>query len=418
MLAATAWLAARDAKAVRVRLLLVLVAGLLLVAAGRLIWPLRVQAELPAFFEGRYPILSVCLVAACVVQLLTLQAPARRTLLVLITLVELPNLFPILPLTWPAPLGLGGALVATGLRVSLAYRAVGPLRAEHLGAAFDALVPAWFFVVSVSLLGLASEVSSSVRDLDIQAIGGVLGGWPPILVAQLFARLPALGVLCTANYLLMPLELAVVHALAWRRHPSQAPRLLAAFVLIPLVGFPLYLLLPMVGPREAWHCLNAAASFPPLTPPDITAHPTLHPELSIPRNCMPSLHTAWTLAAVFEGRRVSRSVFVVTLIWFAGTELATLGLGEHWLVDLVVAVPFTCAVYGVAGGALRTSAQRRAVVILTLLVLTWILALREFSATLAAQPVGVAIAMLFTPVFALWIAAPVQLLRLPAPHPG
>jgi hypothetical protein len=367
-------------------------------------WFAPVQtAVLPAFLGGHFPFLSVCLVATFLFHLVTLPSEVWRLLGPVAVLSEVPSLLGVRWPGWSPPFGCGLALSATLLRLALALRAHGPERERHWRALADALVPPTFFAATVGLLGLASYLAPFTRDLEIQRIGGVLGPWPPIIVARWFEGVSPMRVLCQAIYVLLPVELAVVHGLSFRQRPDAHPTLLIAFVLIPLIGYPLYLALPMVGPREAWHCLNAKLAFPPGAVPDV-ATLLLKPEAAVARNCMPSLHTAWTLAALFQARRVSRGAWCFAAVWFAGTELATLGLGEHWLIDLVVAVPFACLAYALADGAAQYRERRRALVLLGALVCAWIVALRTCSAALAPHPTLVQLAMLATPLLALAIA--------------
>ncbi len=63
------------------------------------------------------------------------------------------------------------------------------------------------------------------------------------------------------------------------------------------------------------------------------------------RDCMPSLHLAWALLLwIYSGRwlRIPMLIFAVL------TAAATVGLGEHYAIDLVAALPFTWAVCAVA----------------------------------------------------------------------
>ncbi len=67
--------------------------------------------------------------------------------------------------------------------------------------------------------------------------------------------------------------------------------------------------------------------------------------VNAPRNAMPSLHMTWALLALWYSPR--------RLLWASAvsvrlTALATVGLGEHYLIDLAAAVPFTWAVVKLA----------------------------------------------------------------------
>jgi len=379
----------------RVQLLLLLGLGsavdLVLSVSGRLPGP----SLLSAFFAGRFPWLSVCLGATFFVHVITLGGASRKNLIVVGGLSELPHAFPGLFPDWKLPVGLGLAISAVIYRAVLAFRAPPAERAEHFRASFDALVPPWFCLICTQPLAFGASITPLVRDPEIQAIGGVLGAYPPLLVARLFASSALLKGVCTLVYSMMPLGLSVVHAFALRADPERRPSLLLAFLLIPFLGYPLYFALPMVGPREAWASLSPHVPFPPASVPHFTST-LLSPSITAPRNCMPSLHTAWTLAALLEARRVSRGVCVFAAFWFGCTELATLGLGEHWLIDLVVAIPFTLVVYAVALGSLRNPRSFLPLAVLSSLVVGWIGSLAVFTAALQAQPLAVDAAMLLT----------------------
>jgi len=364
--------------------------------------PLRTLV-LPAFLGGNFPFLSVCFAATFLFHVVSLPSEVWRVLVPIAVLTEVPSLLGASWPSWHPPFGCGLALVATALRLALALRARGPERARHWRALFDALVPPTFFGASIGLLALAAYLTPFTRDLEIQRIGGVLGPWPPIVVARWFESCPPLRLLCQAVYALLPLELAIVHGFSFRKRPEAHPSLLVAFILIPVIGYPLYLALPMVGPREAWHSVSAQLAFPPDALPDFGTL-LLKPAATIPRNCMPSLHTAWTLATLAQARRVSRALTIFAAVWFVGTELATLGLGEHWLIDLIVAVPFTYLVYSVADGPARDREHACALVLLAALVFAWIAALRGYSHLLAGQPLLVQLAMVATPLVTLVIA--------------
>src|SRR5262249_6129821 len=94
---------------------------------------------------------------------------------------------------------------------------------------------------------------------------------------------------------------------------------------------------------------------------------------SNPRNGMPSLHLAGILLSWWHVRPYGLLPRVITALLGLFTVLATLGLGEHYLVDLVVAFPFTLAVQAACmpqEGALRR-VSRAALLGSVLLVAGW-----------------------------------------------
>ena len=93
------------------------------------------------------------------------------------------------------------------------------------------------------------------------------------------------------------------------------------------LGFACYWLIPAAGPRF---------TFPsyPSQEPAISAQ-ALYIHGAFP-NCVPSLHLTWALLSARYSRWRG-------LMWtfVALTVASTLALGEHYAVDLIVAVPFT-----------------------------------------------------------------------------
>jgi hypothetical protein len=59
------------------------------------------------------------------------------------------------------------------------------------------------------------------------------------------------------------------------------------------------------------------------------------------RNTMPSLHAAWIYLVFWYARSLSRVEKIVAGVLVFFTLCATLGIGEHYIIDLVVAVPYT-----------------------------------------------------------------------------
>ena len=62
---------------------------------------------------------------------------------------------------------------------------------------------------------------------------------------------------------------------------------------------------------------------------------------------MPSLHLAWTLLAWWYSKGLSWIERLVAFAFLALTVVATLGTGEHWFVDLIVAFPFALMIQAI-----------------------------------------------------------------------
>ena len=103
---------------------------------------------------------------------------------------------------------------------------------------------------------------------------------------------------------------------------------------------------------------------------------------------MPSLHFSWALLQWWHTRSLARWIQCSAFVWLIITVLATLGLGLHYLIDLIVAVPFSVAVRGIASllGNEHHSASKRAVFYGGLMTIAWLAILRIDVSFLIAVP--------------------------------
>jgi hypothetical protein len=131
-----------------------------------------------------------------------------------------------------------------------------------------------------------------------------------------------------------------------RRFPRH--HLVRTFLVVGLLGPAVYLVFPVVGPVFAYGTGAfgtggahwALADLWPHTPPPIsTPHPFTYDDVT-PRNCMPSLHTAWATVIFIHSRRGPRVLRYAGTFWLIATLSATLGFGYHYGVDLVAGVVF------------------------------------------------------------------------------
>lgn len=93
-----------------------------------------------------------------------------------------------------------------------------------------------------------------------------------------------------------------------------------------VLAVPCYLLVPAAGPAYAGQA-NAL------------------------RNCMPSLHLTWAALLWIDARKAGLRRGL--LIFMGMTAIATLATGEHYVLDLIAAVPFTWAVHRLSALAVR-----------------------------------------------------------------
>lgn len=124
-------------------------------------------------------------------------------------------------------------------------------------------------------------------------------------------------------YVSLPLALSLIWLLSGR-----SVVMLRAVVVSTLVVFIVYVILPATGPAHA---------FTPYPGPG-----TYNLDLNAPRNAFPSMHMTWALIGLTsaKGKRLHASALVFVVL----TGLACVGSGEHYMIDLVAAVPFTVIV--------------------------------------------------------------------------
>lgn len=142
-----------------------------------------------------------------------------------------------------------------------------------------------------------------------------------------------------------------------RRFPGH--HLVRTFLVIGLLGPAIYMIFPVVGPIFAygtgaghWATVSLWSETPPseqwavanlwpgTLPPINTPHHMPFDEIT-PRNCMPSLHTAWATAIFIHSRTGPRLLRFAGTFWLIATLCATLGFGYHYGADLIAA----CGVY-------------------------------------------------------------------------
>lgn len=129
----------------------------------------------------------------------------------------------------------------------------------------------------------------------------------------------------------------------WCQSKESARHVLATFVLVFAAAIPVYLILPVSGPRYAF------PGFPYSAPAHLVVHSTM---LTAPPNGIPSCHFATALVIAWFLRETRRGR-IVGIAFVALTFMATLGTGEHYLVDLIIAVPYAAACCWAAGKLLE-----------------------------------------------------------------
>jgi hypothetical protein len=242
-----------------------------------------------------------------------------------------------------------------------------------------AFVPSVLFVTSEyfadDMLKWAATVHQKVYDLYLYTFDASLHVQIPFLVGQQFALHPSLRTTAVLAYVGLSIPIAFVFAGQVRRVREKALGCFAALVLTGPMGILFYNLVPALGPA---HLLRQDFPWRPL-PIEQAARIFLEPiALAGPRNAIPSLHMAWVLLAWWYSRGLSWWERGIALFYLIFVGLATLGTGEHYFIDLVVAVPFALFMEALLAVDLSWTGAKRATGIAfgLLATLAWLVSLR------------------------------------------
>jgi PAP2 superfamily len=274
-------------------------------------------------------------------------------------------------MAWVSLAGLGGFLT---FGVSAIWE-----RASERNRLWLALLPALGFLalgfVMPFALNWLSQEHPRTLDLYLLSFDASLRVQLVSIVAKFLALRPWFLFATKIVYVALPLPLTLVYAgLCVRSRRESLNAMLAFAVTAPLGAF-FYNLFPACGPV---YLFRAAFPFHMLSVSDV--HRVILERVAIEgaRNAMPSLHVAWALLAFWYARKLSRAERMFALAFVPLTMIATIGIGQHWFVDLVVAFPFALLVESLWAYKVpwRHGSRYSAFLVGLLAVLAWITALR------------------------------------------
>ena len=176
-----------------------------------------------------------------------------------------------------------------------------------------------------------------VYDIDIYKIDSAFGNIT-IPVVQWFERSPAFfQTLVLEVYSLLTIVLFIVVALFIREKKEKKYHIIRVLIIPFGLAFICYSIIPVSGPIYAF-----STQYFPLNMP--MASEIQGGKIFIPpaaRNGMPSMHLTGALLIWLLSAGLNRKIyFYAATIFMLITAFATIAFGEHYLLDLVVALPF------------------------------------------------------------------------------
>ncbi len=209
--------------------------------------------------------------------------------------------------------------------------------------AYRTLLPAvvlTFFVLGAqSVLNTASFLNKETLDFYAFAFDGSLGFQPSFALGRFVNSKPWLLPFAKVSYEGVPLAMAALYAGFMRRRDKPIWEIIEVLLIATIIGCVFLNIFPVCGPRYAFgpHFPNATISHAGLSQLALAKTPI---PLVFPRNGVPSLHLTWALLIWLNTRSLPRWARYAALAFVLATVFDTLASGEHYLFDLVVALPF------------------------------------------------------------------------------
>jgi hypothetical protein len=294
-----------------------------------------------------------------------------------------------------------GALLLLGLRALWSEREG---RENAVALLVPALVLVLFIFVSGNVLRFSGGLNPETYDAWLYAFDGSLGFQPSFFLGRLMFNSIFLTRSALLTYLSLPLAMAVVcawHIPVGNRKISW--HMLTVLLLAGVAGWMLYNVVPGTGPVYAF-----SHDFPwnPLPFKDLSTFALQKMSIpsNIPRNAMPSLHLGWVVLLFWNSRGLPRALRAALLLYVFLTVVATLGGGQHYLVDLVVSLPFVLAVQAAASYNLPARSRRMTALLAGLAgTLAWLVIVRFGLSWVLKSPFIPWTLILATTLITLWL---------------
>jgi hypothetical protein len=224
----------------------------------------------------------------------------------------------------------------------------------------DALVPPLLFLLlgyfGSGPLELVGRLHPKTLDLFLYSFDQSLGVQMSFKVGQVVLASHLLTRATLGVYYALPLVIMFTYARLLVRDRNLAMVAFLAFVIAGPVGAGFYNMVPACGPG---YLMGPKFPFEAMSTTELRQLPLEPLAVAGARNAFPSLHLGWALLALWYSENLSRRVRIAMAIFFVATAVATLGLGEHYLVDLVAAFPFALMIYVACALNVRLSNWRR-----------------------------------------------------------
>ena len=252
-------------------------------------------------------------------------------------------------------------------------------------------------ISTFGVLSLTTLLHPATYDAVLYHFDQALGFQASAYFALVMGQEPWLKHAAVYAYRYLPLGFAILYALQFRYPERRQLDLLGFWILSTLCALVIYHIVPVSGPRYL-----LGRDFPANLPllenvPDTRV--IISPSA---RNGVPSMHFGWAFALWLSSLWFRPLwIKVVFFVLMALNIFATLATGEHYLLDLIVAVPFIIAIYSLCLKGVCIETKRRVSIHSALLFLIWLAILRFGLSLVEAVPSVLWAGIVFTIVFAV-----------------
>jgi len=275
--------------------------------------------------------------------------------------------------TWPNALAGASAFGLASLAV-LAWSVL-RLRGSEQWEKLGTLIGGSIFIYTSLFIAFVLKLTAAwhPKTYDLYLYAADTGFRIPIaaLAGHLLRNHSDLSWCCALVYESLPLAVSLLYAYERSGAQPLAIRVLPAFLGGGAAAYLLYNVLPAAGPVYIF-----GAQFPDHLPAFVQLAVQAPLREGAPRNAIPSMHLACTLLIFWHSRRLSRGAYLASALYLGLTVLATLGFGEHYVVDLVAGVPYALLFGAVCAPNAAVVERKQAITVGSVLTAAWILLLR------------------------------------------
>lgn len=226
------------------------------------------------------------------------------------------------------------------------------LRAGMAGASLLLLL--YFF--SGPFLLRTTRNHPQVLDLYLYSFDASLHVQFSFVLGALLRKWPALNAIAGAFYVGLPISLTVAFAGLIVSRVKRGLEAIFSFCLGGPLAILCYGLFPAIGPRALFQASFPFHPFQTQQVARLIVEPlTIHSLV----NAMPSLHMTWALLAFWYSRGLSWFARGIAAAFLVFTVVSTMGMGEHYFVDLVVAFPFALFLESACSFSVRLGSKQR-----------------------------------------------------------